>query len=372
MATPNSGVRYATDVFDANGTQTDWQISFIGGYIDATHVYAYSQRLDPATGLLTDRQDHAVEVLAEDDDSSTVRIAPAVGAGRKLFIFRSTPVMKMLVDYVNGSIINKSNLNLANDQLLKIIQEMLDTVNFTNLSVDQQLDIVIDLDKLVREVYEEVLKLIAAGGIISVSPRVWTWTTESGTTDYLMPGADVDSAGMYDTYMEGSGLIPDTDYTVELIDGDLTQSTLRLLFDPPEGAVLFTVLRGFAQPYQGAPPATIADLRTPVINVTGGVYFPTLETDRALVKCWSDAGTNISVGPIPEAGSAASKLGTGSYFTVRQKGIGQVLITPEAGVTVEYPSDCLARTRTAGSAITLTCEDAENNIWLLTGDMATA
>ena len=42
MATPDPELRYATDVFDANGVQTDWEISFVGGYINPSHVYAMS------------------------------------------------------------------------------------------------------------------------------------------------------------------------------------------------------------------------------------------------------------------------------------------------------------------------------------------
>ena len=64
MAVPDPQLRYATDVFDANGVTTDWQISFTGGYIDPSHVYAMSGILDEETQLLTDRTSHTVEVLS--------------------------------------------------------------------------------------------------------------------------------------------------------------------------------------------------------------------------------------------------------------------------------------------------------------------
>src|SRR5690606_9697544 len=105
MAVPDQQLRYATDVFDADGVTTDWQISFTGGYIDPSHVYGMRGITDEATGQLTGRTSHTVEVLSEDDDASTVRVSPAVAAGRKLYIYRSTPVQQMLVDYVNGSVI---------------------------------------------------------------------------------------------------------------------------------------------------------------------------------------------------------------------------------------------------------------------------
>src|SRR5690606_21361856 len=250
MAVPDPQLRYATDVFDADGTTTDWQISFTGGYIDPSHVYAMSGILDEETQQLTDRTSHTVEVLSEDENSSTVRVEPAVAAGRKLYIYRSTPVQQMLVDYVNGSIISKTNLNLSNDQLLKIIQEMFDSLNIATLSIDQQVGVVVDLNNLINEIHKEVLELLAAGGIVSVAPRVWSgsWTGDvAEDSEFPMAGADVTGAGFYDVYVNGIGMQPDVDYQV-IIDDDPTQSSIRFAEVPAEGSIWFAVLRGYAKP----------------------------------------------------------------------------------------------------------------------------
>lgn len=369
MAVPDPQLRYATDVFDADGVTTDWQISFTGGYINPSHVYAMSGILDADTQLLSDRTPHTVEVLSENDNSSTVRVSPAVAAGRKLYIYRSTPVQQMLVDYVNGSIISKTNLNLSNDQLLKIIQEMFDSLNIATLSIDQQVGVVVDLNKVITDIYKQVLELLAAGGIVSVAPRTWsgTWAGETATDhEFLIPGADVDEAGFYDVYVNGIGMQPDVDYDVE-VGTDLTQSTIRFTAVPAEGSIWFAVLRGYAKPYTGPTPITQADLRVAVSEAEGPLYFASQEVEYGLLRCSYASGCTVTVNSIPAV--AATKMGTGSYFSVQQRG-GPVFITAAAGVTLEIPAGCSAKTRGLNSVISLTCADADTNTWVLSGDLA--
>lgn len=372
MVVPNPQLRYATDVFDANGVTTDWQISFTGGYIDPSHVYAMSGILDEETQLLTDRTSHTVEVLSEDDDSSTVRVAPAVAAGRKLYIYRSTPVQQMLVDYVNGSIISKTNLNLSNDQLLKIIQEMFDSLNIATLSIDQQVGVVVDLNKIISEIYKEVLELLASGGIVSVAPRTWSgsWTGDEVDDDeFIMEGADVTGAGFYDVYVNGIGMQPDVDYQVTIDSDDLTQSSIRFANIPEEGSIWFAVLRGYAKPYTGPTPITQADLRVPIIEVEGPAWYAGKESEYSLLRCVYATGTEITVNAIPEVGDGETKLGAGSYFSIQQRG-GPVSVEAAEGVTLEVPAGCAPRTRGLHSVVSLTCIDGDTNTWVLSGDLA--
>ncbi|QGH45072.1 tail fiber protein [Bacteriophage Titan-X] len=371
MAVPDPQLRYATDVFDANGTTTDWQISFTGGYINPSHVYAMSGILDEETQLLTDRTPHTVEVLSEDYDASTVRVSPAVAAGRKLYIYRSTPVQQMLVDYVNGSIISKANLNLSNDQLLKIIQEMFDSLNIATLSIDQQVGVIVDLNEIIQNIYKEVIQLVEAGGIVSVAPRVWSgaWVGEdAGRTDFDMVGADVSGAGFYDVYVNGIGMQPDVDYQVTLADGT-DPSFIRFAEVPAEGSIWFAVLRGYAKPYTGPTPITRVSLRVPVIEAAGPSFYADYASEYGLIRCTYATGCNATINAIPAVGNSESKLGAGSYFSFQQKA-GVVNIVADAGVTLEIPAGCIARTRGTNSVVTATCIDGDTNTWLLSGDLA--
>lgn len=371
MAFPDPQLRYATDVFDADGTETDWQISFSGGYINPDHVYAMSGILDVPTGQLTDRTSHTVEVLSEDDDSSWVRVSPAVGAGRKLYIYRSTPVQQMLVDYVNGSIVSKANLNLSNDQLLKIIQEMFDSLNIATLSIDQQVGVVVDLSAIIQSIYTQVLELLAAGGIVSVAPRVWSGAWEDDTVtdaEFLMPGADVSGAGFYDVYVNGAGLQPDVDYEV-ILDDDVQFSRIRFETIPEEGSIWFAVLRGYAKPYTGPTPITQTDLRVRIIEVAGAVYYAAKPAEYALLRCTNVSGCEVTVNAIPPVGDSETKLGSGSYFSVQQKA-GPVTVVAADGVVIEIPAGCIAATRGLNCVLTLTCADGDTNTWVLSGDLA--
>ncbi|UUR56233.1 tail fiber protein [Xanthomonas phage pXoo2106] len=371
MAVPDPQLRYATDVFDADGATTDWQISFTGGYINPSHVYAMSGLMDEETQLLTDRTPHTVEVLSEDDDASTVRVSPAVAAGRKLYIYRSTPVQQMLVDYVNGSIISKTNLNLSNDQLLKIIQEMFDSLNIATLSIDQQIGVIVDLNEIIQNIYKQVTELLAAGGIVSVAPRVWSgaWTGDQvDDTDFDIVGADVSGAGFYDVYVNGIGMQPDVDYQVTLADST-DPSFIRFATVPAEGSIWFAVLRGYAKPYTGPTPITAASLRVPIIPAEGPTYYAEKATEYGLVRCTYAGGCAVNINLIPEVGDGETKLASGSYFSVQQKA-GPVVITGDVGVTLEVPVGCTAATRGTNSVVTATCIDGDTNTWLLSGDLA--
>ncbi|WAX24104.1 tail fiber protein [Xanthomonas phage P4] len=371
MAVPDPQLRYATDVFDADGVTTDWQISFTGGYINPSHVYAMSGLLDEETQLLTDRTPHTVEVLSEDDDASTVRVSPAVAAGRKLYIYRSTPVQQMLVDYVNGSIISKTNLNLSNDQLLKIIQEMFDSLNIATLSIDQQVGVIVDLNEIIQNIYKQVTELLAAGGIVSVAPRVWSgaWADDQvDDTDFDMVGADVSGAGFYDVYVNGIGMQPDVDYQVTLADGT-DPSFIRFATVPAEGSIWFAVLRGYAKPYTGPAPLTAGSLRVPITQAVGPTFYADKAVEYGLVRCTYSAGCAVTINAIPAVGDSETKLGAGSYFSFQQKA-GPVTVTADSGVILEVPAGCIAATRAVNSVVTATCVSGDTNTWLLSGDLA--
>lgn len=374
MATPDPQLRYATDEFDADGVTTDWEVSFIGGYINPAHVFAMSGILDPDTQLLTDRTPHTVEVISEAEDSSTVRVDPAVEAGRKLIIFRSTPVAEMLVNYQDGSAITKRNLDLSNDQLLKIIQEMFDNLNIATLSIDQQIGTVVDLNQLIQQIYQEVIDLIAAGGIVSVAPRVWAgaWTgPDVGATDFEIPGADVEEAGFYDVYVNGLGLEPDEDYTIILDPDNTAESVIRFTTVPADGSTWFAVLRGYAKPYTGPPPVT--SLRMPVVDVDQAQFFVDQAVEFAFIRSLYSFGaeSEYHIKEIPAVGDPALNMGSGSYVSFCQRSTAQVVLVPEnPNVTLITPAGYLPRTRAQESVISITCEYGDGNVWVVSGDMA--
>lgn len=111
MDSTDPDFRYATVSYATNGTQTDWEINFAGGYISPADVQAYSV-LPQDSGLATDRTVHTLTLV----NPSTVRITPAVAGGRTLTIYRNTQKTESLVNYADGSVITEDNLDLANKQ----------------------------------------------------------------------------------------------------------------------------------------------------------------------------------------------------------------------------------------------------------------
>jgi len=368
MASSDPQLRYATHTELADGVKTDFEVNFVGGYINPAHVLCVSVLVDEETGLATDRQIHTTEIVSASGNAATVRVAPAVADGRTVIIFRDTTKTAMLVQYVNGSLLSKANLDLANEQLLMLIQEMLDGLNENSLTVNDAVQTVIDLNELIRNIYESVLELLASGGIVSVTPRVFSGVGNGEDTDFPMVGADVDGAGFYDTYLDGFGLEPDLDYAVLM--GDTPADTvIRFTVPPGDGARWFTVLRGYAKPYTGASPIT--SLRTKIIDVGTTQYFVGIESEFALLRATNETSSTFFVKEIPEAGDPLAKMYTGSYFSIVQRGSAQAVVEPDSdNVELIVPAGYLPRTRALNSVISLTCEYGDGNQWIVSGDLA--
>lgn len=373
MAVNDPNYRYATQTWEADGVRTQYDIAFDGGYIRQSDVVAFSVLVDPSTGLTSDRQIHALTFLSESEDPETqwktasVEITPAVAAGRRVVIFRSTEKSVPLVDYTNGSILTEKNLDLANEQAIFAIAEIMDGLNAAAIDIQSQVQEVVDMNMLVNSVYESVLQLLASGGIVSVNPRVWGDVGNGEDTDFPLVGADVDGSAFYDTYLDGVGLEPSIDYTVVM--GETSADTvLRFTTAPPLGVRWFTVLRGYAKPYTGPQPLTT--LRIPVLAVPGDTFFIDQAVEFALLQCTNVAGCAVTVKLIPEEGDSATKMGTGSYVSLKQVGAGQIVIDADPDVTVVCPEGYLPKSRDAGSIITLVCNAGDTNEWTLAGDLA--
>lgn len=63
------------------------------------------------------------------------------------------------------------------------------------------------------------------------------------------------------------------------------------------------------------------------------------------------------------------KLHTGSYMSLRQKGVGRITIVPDEDVTLVCPAGYLPSTRAQGSTISLVCESEDTNEWMVSGDL---
>lgn len=367
MAINDPNYRYATMTWDADGVRTEYEISFQGGYIRQSDVVAFSVIVDPDTGLASDRQVHPLTFISESGESATVQITPAVASGRRVVIFRSTEKARPMVSYSAGSVLTKTNLDLANKQAVFGIAEIMDGLAEARIVIDNQTQEVIDQRLLVNQIYQQVLELLAAGGIVSVAPRVWSGVGDGESTDFPLVGADVSGAGFYDTYVSSLGLEPDADYSI-ILGETIADTMIRFAVAPADGSPWFTVLRGYARPYTG--PAPITTLAMKVIEVPDALYFVDKPAEFSLLRCTNPTGCSVTVNAIPLVGDSTTKMGSGSYLSLVQRDAGQVTVVGDVGVTLVVPAGCIAATRAVGSVISLTCESGDGNVWIVSGDLA--
>jgi len=117
MADPT--YRYSVNEYPANGTQTEFEVSFAGGYIQREHVVVTVS--NTATGASTDTPFTWV-------NDFTISITPAVAVGNLIRIQRVTPVGEPIVDYTDQAIINETTLDLSNKQAIFAAAEARDLV----------------------------------------------------------------------------------------------------------------------------------------------------------------------------------------------------------------------------------------------------
>lgn len=110
------GAKYAINTFPGDGTTTVFNLNFAGGYIRREHVKAYST--SPADVNTT-------QVLSW-TGTNTVSITPAVPAGHTLTIYRDTPKDVPVADFIDGAIINETNLDFVAKQSVFVSAELLD------------------------------------------------------------------------------------------------------------------------------------------------------------------------------------------------------------------------------------------------------
>ncbi len=105
--------------FPGDGTTTEWDFSFAGGYIDRTHVKALSRDEFGAPTV--------IELVDTDFiTESRLQIIPAIPVGHTLRIYRDTPKEEPLVDFTGGSNFTESNLDVLAQQTIFVAAEAFD------------------------------------------------------------------------------------------------------------------------------------------------------------------------------------------------------------------------------------------------------
>lgn len=200
------------------------------------------------------------------------------------------------------------------------------------------------------------------GGGQVVTPKFWEFTGNGTETDFFIPGADVADALYYDVAIGGVAQNPDDDYDV-IVSADSTFSILRFTTPPPNGVVGWAILRSFV-----GPATSQVSPQLPVFTIAGTTATLDASYRQGHILC--TAATAVTLTLRANTGSTTLDWKTGDYFTIVQKGAGQVTVSPAAGVTIALPTGSSARTRARFSVISFVCEDAGANIWTAGNDLA--
>lgn len=125
MPTPTEQLLSRT-VYATDGGTTVWDFSFADGYLDPSHVNAYTT---DAIGARTDITVLPAMLIGE----FQLEITPALAADLELTIYRDTPKDAPLVDFTDESGFSEIALDTNARQAVMIAAEAIDTVNTSNI-----------------------------------------------------------------------------------------------------------------------------------------------------------------------------------------------------------------------------------------------
>lgn len=125
MPTPTEQLLSRT-VYATDGSTVNWDFSFASGYLDPSHVKAYTT---DSLGARTD----IVVTLPMLIGEFQLQITPALAAGLELTIYRDTPKNAPLVDFTDESGFSEISLDTNAKQAVMVAAEAIDTVNATDV-----------------------------------------------------------------------------------------------------------------------------------------------------------------------------------------------------------------------------------------------
>lgn len=114
---------YSRQVWLSDGTDSIWNFSFTGGYIDKSHVKA---KLTSADGLVTEAV--PINYSADFIGPFQLNIVPNIPAGTTFTIYRDTPKDLPLVNFEDGGRISEVSLDTNAKQAVFIASETIDSV----------------------------------------------------------------------------------------------------------------------------------------------------------------------------------------------------------------------------------------------------
>lgn len=197
---------------------------------------------------------------------------------------------------------------------------------------------------------------------VEVTPRYWEFVGNGVETDFIITGANVEDELFYEAYVGGVGQRPGVAFTI-IVGPDPANSIIRFTAPPSNGVNGWVILKAIS-PSAGS----VASPQMRVFTVAG-----TTETISATYRQGHILTTNanpVTLTLRANDGNGALDWKSGDYFTVDQKGTGQVTVNPASGVVIQRPTGYNPATRVRYSVISFVCIDPSTNTWTCGNDMA--
>ena len=195
-------------------------------------------------------------------------------------------------------------------------------------------------------------------------PRFWQFIGNGVDTEFFIPDADVEDTAYYDVAVNGVAQNPGQDYTV-IVGTNPSNSLIRFDNPIPNGQIGWAVLRTLL--------GQAVSLVSPQLRViTVGTTTATLDATfrQGHILCTNSETTTLTLRA--NTGDINLDWKAGDYFSLIQKGTGQVVVVPDVDVNIEIPDGFAPRTRARYSPISFVCDDPSTNTWSIGNDMAAA
>lgn len=202
------------------------------------------------------------------------------------------------------------------------------------------------------------------GGVVAI-PKFWEFTGDGVETEFTISGADVPDDLYYDVAVGGVAQNPDDDYSIT-IGSSVTNSTITFTTPPPNGVVGWVVLRAFL-----GPATSLVSPQLPVFTIANTTATLDATYRQGHILCTNGSAVTLTLrANNPAAPNTTLDWKAGDYFSIVQKGTGQVTVSPAGGVVIEIPTGFSARTRARYSVISFVCDDPSTNTWTIGNDVA--
>lgn len=211
-----------------------------------------------------------------------------------------------------------------------------------------------------------------SGGGGGVLPKYWNFRGDGETVAFPISGADAYDKLLFDTYVEGTvnasdfyGVNPPDYFIDPPVNG--APPMIRFLLPLGEGINGYTIMRGYAKPFEGTNPPIDTVSPDIVTNITNNNTVINGSTRNSLILI--NSPTPFTLRLRKNTGDTEQDWKPGDFISVVQVGPGPVSLVTEDGALITPPTDYIATSRAVNCVISASITNPDGDEWLASGDL---